>query len=392
MAPHEQANRRIAKRFYRPELDALRFLAFFLVYFTHTSASIVDQMAAAGPVQATLADISRGGGYGVDLFFLLSAYLITELLTREMDRTGAIDVPSFYMRRILRIWPLYFSFTLAMLILSRFTPIQFPLDAIAPAFLFYLNWYFVTNPVFSPGSILWSVSVEEQFYVLCPLLVRTLSRQNLLRLCVGLIALASVARFVVLSNSDNWWHNVWFNTFTRLDPIATGILIALVLNGRVPQLRVAARWLLAATGLLLLYFAAKAEGTMPPWFLGWMVAFPAADLGAVAIFLAFLGAPITWRPLIFLGQISYGLYVFHVFWLDTVKTVLLHFTGECSFWERGLIALPLTIAAAAMSYRWLEAPFLRLKAIPADELVSRLMAVARIRVGEQARPAHDDAD
>jgi len=360
----------VLKRFYRPELDALRFLAFFLVFFAHTTNPLVLEMQAAGPVQAAIAPIFNGGGFGVDLFFLLSAYLITELLTREMNRTGVIDVTSFYMRRILRIWPLYFSFAIATLILSRFTSVQFPTDAIAPMFLFYLNWYFVTHPLFQPGSILWSVSVEEQFYVVCPILIRTLSARNLIRLCLGLIALAIVARFAVLSTSDNWWQSVSFNTFTRLDPIATGILIALFLKGRVPRFRIATRWLLAGVGLLLLCLAAEAEGT----FIGWMAAFPTADLGAMAIFLAFLGASITWRPLIYLGQISYGLYVFHMFWLEAVREVLLRFTGEWSFWERGLIALPLTIMAAAVSYRWLETPFLRLKGISAGELAERLMA------------------
>jgi peptidoglycan/LPS O-acetylase OafA/YrhL len=391
-SPNEQAEYHVSKHFYRPELDALRFLAFFLVYVSHTTASMVDQMATAGPAQAVIADISIGGSYGVDLFFLLSAYLITELLTREMNRTGTIDVPSFYMRRILRIWPLYFSYTLITLILSHFTPVQFPADAVMPMFFFYLNWYFVTHAVFSPGSILWSVSVEEQFYVLCPIFIRALSKRNLMRLCVGLIILANVVRFVVLKNSDNWWHSIWFNTFTRLDPIATGILISLVLGGTAPRVGVVTRSALATAGLLLLYLADKADGIRPPSFIGWMAAFPMVDLGVLAIFLAFLGASISWRPLIYLGQISYGLYVFHMFWLDAVKVVLLRFTGECSFWERGLISLPLTIAVAAVSYRWLETPFLRLKGISAGELLGRVLAAVRIRGAEPARPFRKPKD
>jgi peptidoglycan/LPS O-acetylase OafA/YrhL len=92
-----------------------------------------------------------------------------------------------------------------------------------------------------------------------------------------------------------------------------------------------------------------------------MLAYPLADIGALAVFLSFLGARIEWRLVIYLGQISYGLYVYHLLVLDVVKAGLLRFTGECPFWLRGSIGLPLTVGIAAISYAWLEAPFLRLK-------------------------------
>src|SRR5689334_16690304 len=81
-----------AATFYRPELDAVRFFAFLAVYLHHSFSSLV------------------AGAFGVDLFLVLSAYLITELLQLEVNRTGGLDVRRFYARRILRIWPLYFAF------------------------------------------------------------------------------------------------------------------------------------------------------------------------------------------------------------------------------------------------------------------------------------------
>jgi peptidoglycan/LPS O-acetylase OafA/YrhL len=99
--------------FYRPELDVLRFFAFLSVFVYHTLYVPLDHLVGRG-VPMWFAQlqvgISRAGAYGVDLFFALSAYLITELLLREKEYRGTLDVKSFYIRRILRIWPLYYVF------------------------------------------------------------------------------------------------------------------------------------------------------------------------------------------------------------------------------------------------------------------------------------------
>lgn len=106
----------MSRKFYRPELDALRFVAFAFVFYCHTCASISGDMSNAGPIQAFLANLSRAGAYGVDIFFLLSAYLITTLLINERQNSGTINTVAFYARRALRIWPLYFVFLIATLI------------------------------------------------------------------------------------------------------------------------------------------------------------------------------------------------------------------------------------------------------------------------------------
>src|SRR3954463_14084740 len=97
----------IRSAFYRPELDALRFFAFFAVFVHHTLPHDPTKYAAQH-LPGFLAVVAGAGAFGVDLFFLLSAYLITSLLLRERRQTGKIAVRAFYLRRILRIWPLYF--------------------------------------------------------------------------------------------------------------------------------------------------------------------------------------------------------------------------------------------------------------------------------------------
>src|SRR5271157_1881088 len=95
--------------FYRPELDCLRFFA-FLGVFVHHSIPKEPSFFRAHGLPVILSNFSYAGAFGVDLFFCLSAYLITKLLLREKDLTGHLNVKAFYVRRILRIWPLYFAF------------------------------------------------------------------------------------------------------------------------------------------------------------------------------------------------------------------------------------------------------------------------------------------
>ena len=102
-------------RYYRPELDILRFFAFMLVFVSHTTPTDSEYWANLpifGPLATLFNAAALGGAFGVDLFFALSSFLITTLLLKEREAEGRIDVGAFYLRRLLRIWPLYFAFLL----------------------------------------------------------------------------------------------------------------------------------------------------------------------------------------------------------------------------------------------------------------------------------------
>jgi peptidoglycan/LPS O-acetylase OafA/YrhL len=96
--------------FYRPELDTLRFFAFLGVFVFHMAPLTIETYEPLGWIAPWLVAWFSSGAFGVDLFFALSAYLITTLLLREKETRGSLDVRNFYIRRILRIWPLYFAF------------------------------------------------------------------------------------------------------------------------------------------------------------------------------------------------------------------------------------------------------------------------------------------
>ena len=115
------------------------------------------------------------GVFGVPLFFFLSAFLITELLTRELDQFGTISIKSFYTRRVLRIWPLYFTFIFGMVLATQFTDKFGHISGSTQAAfsLFSGNCYITFNgwlPSY-PIKPLWSISVEEQLYILLPLVI-----------------------------------------------------------------------------------------------------------------------------------------------------------------------------------------------------------------------------
>ena len=164
-------------RFYHPELDVLRFFAFLMVFLHHAFPHDPRFWTTLG-VPSFLAHIVAGigatGAFGVSVFFVLSSYLITELLLREKDLMGTLDVRSFYIRRILRIWPLYFAFLALAVVLQWIVPGQHvTLRAGLWFSLLAGNWFIVFHGF--PSSVifpLWSVSIEEQFYITWPAIVR----------------------------------------------------------------------------------------------------------------------------------------------------------------------------------------------------------------------------
>lgn len=190
-------------RFYRPELDALRFGAFFIVFAAHTCQSLAVEMYNAGGLSAFIEEASIGGLYGVDLFFILSAYLICELFRREREETGGINVKAFYGRRVLRIWPLYYVFVLTVAVASLVVTVTpMPRPALVSLLFFYSNWYLAWNASFPPADLLWSVSAEEQFYLFCPLAMRFLSPRRLLICAIGVVIFAFISRSTFMSHGD----------------------------------------------------------------------------------------------------------------------------------------------------------------------------------------------
>ena len=360
MTPEIPLKRPSGPRFYRPELDALRFVAFLLVFLRHIDLH-VNPVATA---------FMLSGQAGVCLFFVLSSYLITELLDREWDRSRTIDLKAFYIRRVLRIWPLYF-FALALARLIDLHGTQMTNGRMAAFLLLAGNWnvYFHGLPA-SFDVVLWSVSVEEQFYLVWPFIRKFLGSRALLifSLLTFPIAYGTIAWLAATGHKDLQF---WVNTFVQIQFFGLGGLLALRLRGASPQLPMALRATLALGGLFA-YFASQYwvhNPTEIPTIGSAVTEYLLMAAGTIMLFFAVLGLASLGRFkwLIYLGKISYGLYVFQFIGIRValrpanILAAHTHLsTTTVSFFQNGL-ALVLTFVMAHLSYRYLESFFLRLK-------------------------------
>jgi len=364
------------QRFYRPELDALRFFAFLCTFAFHW----MDYVPFDTRIHRTLFDVLTAGAFGVPIFFLLSSFLIVELLLREREQTGDIHIKSFYVRRILRIWPLYFAVFYGLVVLGHWLSDISPHQPMAwLAFTFFAgNWYILRHGWIA-GAVdpLWSIAVEEQFYIAIPLLTRFGGRKLLAALSVVLVAVSFIVSIhyahKVYSGESGQWVNSWF----QFQFFAAGALLAILLRGRVP------RWTLWIRALAFLVAAAlwiipvmafdvksyDGHPTVAGALIGWSMVLA----GSVLFFLAAFGISERYIPrwLVYLGRISFGLYMFHSFlfhavfnlrpqWLSSA-TSSLHLPPIAAPVVGTALVLALSIACAMASYRFFERPFLQLK-------------------------------
>ncbi len=338
---------------YRPELDGLRALAVVAVFFSHVGWGRLI-----------------GGWIGVGIFFVLSGYLITSILTSEWNRTGGIALKRFYLRRLLRLYP---ALLVMLVFCAFFAPVfgdggtigGYLLSALATGL--YLQDFVAGITGSAHGGFLhtWSLAVEEQFYMVWPpLLILALRR----RWSVLNVALTGV----LIS-----WTLLVFTTHPRLPDVPVtyaipyaragelllGCALAAWLGTGPAILRTAlARTVLAPACLLLLGLVLLTAG--PAGLSSWMplqiIATALLAAGLIVGLVADSGQPVSqllrFGPLVSLGVVSYGFYLFHLPLLDlSVKYLPGPWAGQV------VVALGLTVAAAFASYRFIEKPLLRLK-------------------------------
>ena len=355
-------------------------------------------------VMAFHADVlaARGGFFGVDLFFVISGFLITRLLLAELERSGRISLRDFYLRRARRILPaMLLAIAGAALAAAVLAPDALPLlrkDAMASV-LFVTNWHFILQQLSYFEYIgrqpllqhLWSLAIEEQFYLLWPLIVFVLASRGGRRLLgwfAAFAAVASVAWMGVLAQRLGFPETmdvsrVYFGSDTH----AAGLLAGAALAAAAPRLGAfaaeagaSAAWggaLLGVAGLAgtLLLFSQASENH--PWLYSW--GFALSALSSVALIIACMmpgwaGRLLDLQPLKWIGERSYGIYLWHwpVFML-TRPGVDLALSQDQAL----LLRIVLTFALAAASYRFVEAPILgrRLdRASPSPQFAAGVLA------------------
>ena len=357
-----------SQRFYRPELDALRFFAFLCVFLTHYRRPDPDVHGAAWALQTAsfVRLLQDCGVFGMLVFFLLSSYLITELLLRERERTGTVHLKAFYARRVLRIWPLYLFALAACAVIGRFVPEYWlGYGRFLAMLLFAGNWYVGRHGYGTgPYGPLWSISLEEQFYLLWPTVAKWMGPRSILLASVAIIPISLGTLAYRTAHGTVMQPALFTNSFVQFLLFALGAILALVLKGQVLRIRPAGRVLLLSGGLGLWLLA---EGRFRVIWAQHISAtamtagFLLAALGCVLVFLSSSGASPRLFPrfLVYSGKISYGLYVYHM----GAMLLLAHLAPKLphDYFVRWALILALTIAMASLSYRYLESPFLRLK-------------------------------
>jgi peptidoglycan/LPS O-acetylase OafA/YrhL len=323
-----------------------------------------------------LYDLVPGGFIGVEMFFALSGYLITTLLLREFAATGRIRFGRFYLRRIRRLYPAMLAALVVAGVFWWATPpeagrFSFPLSALV-ALSFTAN--FVRGQIGSLGH-LWTLAIEEQFYLVWPgllaLALYTRRRWAVFVLPIA-VGLASAILRGLLSRHASPQSLMPF-TPARLDGLMAGALLAALLNGRVspvpPRL---AGPLLAVIGVLAALVSLRVHW-VDPWLFRWGFGLIGV-LAAVTVMLLVENRPgtlparlLALPPLTWLGIRSYAIYLYHVpIFIATQHFVPAHNLGlaVAVFVARSA----LVFALAALSYRYLERPFLLGRTTPASRL------------------------
>jgi peptidoglycan/LPS O-acetylase OafA/YrhL len=333
-----------------PQLDAIRGLAVLLVLLHNTDIY----------PSFHLQWISTNGWMGVDLFFVLSGFLITGILLDSKQSESYFK--NFYARRCLRIWPLYYS---ALLFMFVIVPFLRPSEAhtifearSSPwwSYPLFMQNFLVPIPSSATGllGVTWSLAVEEQFYLVWPMVVRFCSKAQLRNLAIAVICVSPALRYYLSLHQVN----IYSNTFCRLDGLMAGALLALALRSKsfVPSKFVTPAW--------VAFLVAAPLAVVIDLFHARWIDFSFVALAAVAfVYLALFSTQkwlqriLTNRILVYTGTISYGIYLLQKIPLDAVRAFHLD--------KHAYLALPIatavTLAMATLSWNLLEKPFLRLK-------------------------------
>ncbi|MEP6473041.1 MAG: acyltransferase [Gemmatimonadota bacterium] len=338
-----------------PSLDGMRAVAFLIVFISHAGWQRLFP-----------------GGFGVTIFFFLSGYLITTLLREEISRYGDISFKLFYARRLLRIWPPFYT-VLALATLATVTGVltmKLQRAAMIPLLLHFTNyrtmWYGLEGA--PPGTLVyWSLSVEEHFYLIFPVLLYGLYRLKWPPLTKAaalwaLCALVLVWRTILVYGSDIPAARTYMGTDTRFDGLLFGCALALYGNPAVDPTRFSARtwkWIFLPLGIvfLLLTFLVRNPEFRETW------RYSIQGIALVPVFVSSVRYPawgpwqiLNWSWIRGLGVLSYSLYLLHY--------CVIHAVQDHLHWPRvpaAFLALALTISISFAMYVLIERPCARVR-------------------------------
>lgn len=368
-------------------LNGLRFFAAFLVALAH-AASFVNNVSGPAIYDTSGYSFFNNGTVAVHFFFVLSGFLITTLLLNESDKTGTINIKNFYVRRALRIWPLYYFVVLIVFavfpLISMITGLQFPATGLGQ-FIFYM--IMLPNvAAFLPGGgllfPLWSIGVEEQFYFLVAPLIKY-NRSRIIKILIAVIIIKTALNLFALFFLKESYHDItYFIWDLHFEVISIGCLGALLIRSPYEKylrwsFNYIVQFFMIALLIMILFFNKTIPEADIPFFSKLYVFLFTREWSAVftgCLFLyIILSVALNEKSVIktnnklldSLGNISYGMYVYHVIVELTVLNLFKdYFQGQKSIYATCIYyaaSLLLTIVIAYCSYHLLEKRFLKLK-------------------------------
>lgn len=342
---------------YAPALDGLRGVAIIAVMLFH--AEII---------------FFSGGFVGVDVFFVLSGFLITSLLIQEYDRAGFINLKHFYMRRLLRLGPALIFLLICFVVISylfvdKEKAAKNYVDALV-SLLYFSNWARAFN--FYPPDFLghtWSLSIEEQFYILWPVvlltLLRTIKNRWYIFFFSTMVALASWVLRVYFTMADVSVERLYNGLDTRADALMIGCALGVLVSSRLLNKQnetCLAKWLSYISAFSMLCFLSALH--LGEWqdrsmyYIGFVVIEFIAAIFILDVMInrtSLIGKILAMRGVVWVGSISYGLYLWHY---PIYRTMF-----ELGFnrWTVVLAGTLMTFTVAACSYYFLERPMLKFR-------------------------------
>ena len=366
---------------YLPSIDSLRALAVLAVIIYHVDVNYLP-----------------GGFLGVDLFFVLSGYLISSLIIKEFRKTGTVNLYNFYIRRARRLLPaVYFMITVGLVVMVLFNEVllrKSHLDAIF-GYIYSSNWWYIFHKLDyfdsfgaqSPFKHLWSLAIEEQFYMIFPLLFLLVNgkkkskdgtyklNKNFLYVVLGLILVSLIAH-ILLFDINNI-SRIYFGTDTRAFSLLVGVVGAILypmerLHSKVtPQQNMiySILSLVSIAGLITVMIYTSEYNT---WLYrgGFLLV---AILGLIVIISSgkqhtLMSKLLSFKPIVFIGKISYSLYLWH-FPVLVLTTPVSEIGNPNIFFV--ILRIILTFILAIMSYVFVETPIRKLGFINYINIISK---------------------
>ena len=332
------------------EFDAIRGLAALAIIVNHIWFPSVVPLTA-----------------GVYLFFVLSGFLITSIIIKNLHKPNFLI--AFYGRRSLRIWPIYYIALIVVIIFNFISPGPEPLEGL-PYFLTYTQniqeyWFGIAPPFIHGFQHTWTLAIEENFYLFWPLLIYVFGPRAILPLSMIVVAGSVAARGLGFGH---------FILLTQADGLGLGSLLAMTFAGTNRQAghRSRLHLMLGSVALLAVAFAAIGPRLMAILSLGtpvWAASFKLFSINVfffatVGLINLHAGAwclkPLRWPALVYLGEISYGLYLYHYIILCSAR-ILMESAGIQPAWWNNLALFAASLCTAACSWKWIESQILKYK-------------------------------